>query len=135
MNLNVLLRDHELHIHCCDRWQHPAVKQCLCCEADAHLQFESLQLDVGVTFGLHEALLKFEVATVEGGREVVCFEHDCVVGDVVVKVDQFVIVLQVERVFNQIPLVALELDVRDFHVVDEGDDLVKNFVLRLTKRA
>jgi len=53
-----------------------------------------------VALGLYKALLEFEVAAVEGGREVVGLEDDGVVGDVVVEVDEFVVVLQVERVFD-----------------------------------
>lgn len=58
-----------------------------------------------MAFSLHEALLELEMATVEGGREIVCLENDGVVGDVVVEVDKFIVLLQVERVLDQVALV------------------------------
>ena len=59
-----------------------------------------------MAFCLHEALLELEMATVESGGEVVCLENDGVVGDVVVEVDKFIVLLQVERVLDQVALVS-----------------------------
>ena len=40
-----------------------------------------------------------------------------------------------ERVLDKISLVALELNVGDFDVINEADDLVEDLILSLTKCA
>jgi len=51
------------------------------------LQLQALQIDISVALGLNEALFKLEVTTVESGSQVVCFEDDSVIANIVVEVD------------------------------------------------
>ena len=60
-----------------------------------------------MTFGLNKAFLKFEVSTVEVGGKIVCLKDNSIVGYVVVEIDYFVVLGQMERVFYQITFVAL----------------------------
>ena len=39
------------------------------------------------------------------------------------------------RVFDEVPLIALELHIRDLYIVYEADDLVKDLILGLTQCA
>ena len=87
VHLDVLLADHELHIDSLNRREGPSVQQLLCREADSHLQLKTLELDISVTFGLHEALLEFEVTAMEGSREVIGLENDGVIGHIIVEID------------------------------------------------
>lgn len=96
VHLDVLLTDHELHVHSRDGGEGPSVKQLLSGEADTDLELEALEINVGVTLSLNEALLELEVATVEGGCEVIRLEHDGVVADIVVEIDYFVCLGQME---------------------------------------
>ena len=66
VDLDVLLRDHELHVDRRDRWQHSAIEELLCGEANTDLEFETLEVDIGMTLRLHETLFQLEVAAVEG---------------------------------------------------------------------
>ena len=88
-----------------------------------------------MTLGLHEALLELEVSAVEGGGQVVGLKDDGVVADVVVEVNYFVVLGEVERVLDQISLVAHELHVGDLYVVNEANDLVKDLILGLAESA
>ena len=110
-----------------------SVKELLRGETNSYLKLQALEIDIGVTLGLHKAFLQLEMATVESCREVVGFENNSIVAHVVVEVDDFVILLQVEGVFNKITLVSFQLDVGDLHIVDEADNLLKDFFLCLTQ--
>jgi hypothetical protein len=88
-----------------------------------------------VTLGLHEALLELEVATVERGGEVIGLKNDGVVGHIVVEIHKFVVLLQVERVFDKVAFVAFELDVGDLHVINKLNDLVEDLVFGLAEGA
>ena len=67
VNLNVLLRDHELNIDGLDGGQSAAIKQLLSGKADSNLQFQALEVDVSVALGLDKALLELEMTAVESG--------------------------------------------------------------------
>ena len=88
-----------------------------------------------MTLGLDEALLKLEVATVEGCREVVSFEDDSIVANIIVEIDKLVCRRKAEGVLDKISLVALELHIWDFDVVYKAYDVIKDVVLGLTERA
>jgi len=135
VHLDVLLRDHELHVDSFDSRECASIKQLLRSEANAHLELQALQVHIGVALGLHEALLQLEMATVEGSGEVVSLENDGVVGDIVVEIHKFIVLLQVERVLDQVPLVPLQLNVWDLDVVNEANDLSEDFVFGLAERA
>lgn len=98
--LDILLADHELHVHSVDSGEGPTVKQLLSGEADTYLELEALQVHIGVALGLHEALLELEVAAVESGCEVIGLENDSVVADIVVEIDNFVCLGKVEGVLD-----------------------------------
>ena len=66
VDLDILFRDHELHIYGLNGGECAPIKEFLCGEADADLEFQTLKVNVSMAFSLDEALLKFEVATVEG---------------------------------------------------------------------
>lgn len=100
VNLDVLLADHELYVHGRDGGQGPTVEQLLSSEANTYLELETLQINISVTLGLDKALLEFEVTTMESGCEVIGLENDSVVADIVVEIDNFVGLGQVEGVLD-----------------------------------
>ena len=55
-----------MYVDCGDRWQHSAIEELLRGEADADLEFEALEVDIGMAFRLHETLFQLEVAAMEG---------------------------------------------------------------------
>jgi len=87
VHLDILLRDHELHVDSLDGRQGAPIEQLLSREADADLQLKTLKIDVGVALSLHEALLELEVAAVERGSQVVRLENHSIVAHIVVEVD------------------------------------------------
>ena len=87
MHLDILLRDHELHVDSLDGRQGAPIEQLLSREADADLQLKTLKIDVGVALSLHEAFLELEVAAVERGSQVVRLENHSIVAHIVVEVD------------------------------------------------
>ena len=66
MDLDVLLWDHKLYIDRGDRRQHSAIEELLCGEANADLEFETLEVDICMTLRLHKTLFQLKVAAVEG---------------------------------------------------------------------
>ena len=88
-----------------------------------------------MAFRLYETFLKFEVAAVESCGEVVGLEDDGIVANIIVEVDKLVIILEMERVLNKISLIALELNIGDFHIIDEADNLIKYLILGLAECA
>jgi hypothetical protein len=82
---------------------------------------------------LDKALFQLKVSTVESRSQVISFEDYGVVGNIVVEIYKFVIILQVERVLNEISFVTLELYVRNFHVINKTNDLIEDLILSLTE--
>ena len=66
VHLDVLLRDHELHIDSLDGGERAPIEQLLRGKADSDLQLEALQLDVSMALGLHKALFELKMSAVEG---------------------------------------------------------------------
>ncbi len=93
MDLDVLLRDHELDVDSLDGGECSSIEKLLGGEANAHLELKALKVDISVTFGLNEALLELEVATVESGGEVISLKNDGIVGHIVVEIYKFVVLL------------------------------------------
>ena len=87
VHLNVLLRDHELHVHSLDGGQGAPVEQFLGREPDTHLQLQTLKVHISVAFSLYKSFFKFEMAAVECCGEVVGLEDDCIVANIIVEVD------------------------------------------------
>ena len=65
VHLDVLLRDHELHIDSLDGGERAPIEQLLRGKADSDLQLEALQLDVSMALGLHKALFELKMSAVE----------------------------------------------------------------------
>ena len=84
---------------------------------------------------LNESLLQFEVSTTESGGQVIGLKDHRIVAYIVVEVDYFVVLGQMERVLNQIALVTFKLHIRDLHIINEAYDLIKDLVLSLTESA
>lgn len=125
MDLDVLFTDHELDIYSLYSWQSSAIKELLGHEFDTNLELKALELDISMAFGLDEAFLKLKVATVESGSEVVRLKDYGVVFNIIVEVDDLVGLRELEGILNQVPLVALELNIGDLHIVDKAYYLVK----------
>lgn len=96
MYLDVLLRDHELNIDCCDSRQCAPIEELLCGEANTNLQLQALQVDICVALGLYKALLQLEVAASERSRKVIGLKNDRIVRHIIVEIDYFVVLGQVE---------------------------------------
>ena len=66
-------------------------------------------------------------------REVVCLENDSIVCDVIVEINYFVFFQKHEWILYKISLVSFQLDVWNWDIVNETDDLVEELVFRLIK--
>ena len=84
---------------------------------------------------LDKSLLQFEVPTTESGGQVIGLKDHRIVAYIVVEVDYFVVLGQMERVLNQIALVTFKLHIGDLHIINEAYDLIKDLVLGLTESA
>jgi hypothetical protein len=73
------------------------------------------------------------MTTLKSCWEIVSLKHYSIICYVVVKVDNFVVLKELEWILNQITLVSFELHVGYFHSVYKANDVIEKLVFSLVE--